>query len=215
MGRPPQRPEDEAGARHRVLQALREAGPPTAEELAVRLGGGPVAMRVHLRQLVAEGLVDHEPDRKAMGRPARRFRLTPAADARFPKQYDLLALKLMESVAEDLGPAALERVLSRWEDLLHAHLDATLPKDPAARRAALAAHQASYGFMPALQEAATGSTLLEKNCPIAQVAARFPTICDHEAALFARVLGEPVALTGCQARGDAVCAFRLGQQKTS
>src|SRR5262245_42368833 len=101
-----------------ILEALRRHGAATAQELARRLGGGAAAMRVHLRQLAAAGLVHSDEEHQRLGRPVRRFRLTPAADERFTKQYELFAIKLAETVATELGAPAFERVLSRWEDEL-------------------------------------------------------------------------------------------------
>jgi predicted ArsR family transcriptional regulator len=58
-----------------------------------------------------------------------------------------------------------------------------------------------------------GVTLLERNCPIATLAAKYPQICDREAALFSRTLGWKAHLVSCQAKGDGVCAFRVGRAK--
>src|SRR5262245_59030866 len=76
-----------AGTQGKVLEALRKMGGATAEELSRELGGGAVAMRVHLRNLHAAGLVAHEEERRDVGRPVRRFKLTASADSTFPKQY--------------------------------------------------------------------------------------------------------------------------------
>src|SRR3954468_24859620 len=118
-----------AGSQVRVLEALRQLGGATADELAHELGGGPVAMRVHLRNLLAAGLVRHEEERRTVGRPVRRFHLTAAADSTFPKQYELLAVALADAVAEKLGPKALEAVLDDWLDKLEPYLRAQLPDD--------------------------------------------------------------------------------------
>src|SRR5574341_1487274 len=99
MKRNPKRAIVDDGPRRRILETLRLRGPLTARELAGLRGGGTVAMRAHLRNLLASGLVAHEEERQSVGRPARRYRLTPAADAEFPKHYDLLAVKLAEAVA--------------------------------------------------------------------------------------------------------------------
>lgn len=198
------------GPQRRILETLRLRGPLTARELAGLRGGGTVAMRVHLRNLLASRLVAHEEERPSVGRPARRYRLTPAADAQFPKHYDLLAVKLADTVAAELGEAALIRVLRRWLDELHPYLEARLPSDFDARLEALAKHQSSFGFMASVRKERDGVAVVERNCPVAKVASRFPQICDHEAALFERVLGKKVALGCCQARGDALCEFRIG-----
>ena len=210
MSRETKRMVTSDGPQRRILEALKVRGPLTARELAALRGGGAVAMRVHLRNLVASGLVAHEEERQSVGRPARRYRLTPAADALFPKHYDLLAVKLAETVAAELGEEALAQVLRRWLDELHRYLDAQLPKEFEARLKALASHLSSFGFMASVHKQRGGLAVVEQNCPIAKVASRFPQICAHEEALYRRVLGADVELTCCQTRGDALCEFRIG-----
>src|SRR5574342_494332 len=197
------------GPQRRILESLRMRGPSTARELTRLLGGGAVAMRAHLRNLVAYGLAAHEEERQPVGRPVRRYRLTPAADALFPKHYQLLAVKLAETIATELGEEALIRILRRWLEQLHPYLDTQLPSEFQARLEALAKHQSSFGFMASVRKEEDGHVVVERNCPVAKVASRFPQICDHEEALFGRVLGTAVGLGSCQARGDALCEFSI------
>jgi len=192
-----------------VLEALKHHGPMTALELSRSLGSGTVSIRVHLRHLLAAGLVTHDREILAVGRPARRFRLTRAAEAHFPDQYALFAAELSRALAEEFGEPGLERILQRWEDQLFRHLDARLPAQVSARLRALAEHQSDYGFVASVSTGDHATELRERHCPIAEVARRFPTICDHEAALFQRLLGQSVQLHRCQARGDGLCVFRL------
>lgn len=198
-----------AGPQGRVLEALRKRGGATAEELSRELGGGAVAMRVHLRNLLAAGLVRHEEERREVGRPVRRFHLTAQADASFPKQYELFAVALADAVADKLGAKALELVLDDWLDKLEPYLRKQLPLDDDAKLEALAKHQSSFGFIASVKAGKGEKVLLERNCPIAAVAARFPVICEREAELFERVTGRKVSLRCCQARGDSVCEFVL------
>jgi predicted ArsR family transcriptional regulator len=210
----PRRPGDapirDGGAGRRVLEALKRHGPSTASELAALLGGGPVAMRAHLRRLLAAGLAAHEEERRAVGRPVRRFRATRAADELFANGYDALALALSEAVVAEWGEGGLARVLERSNANLQRDLGATLPQGPAERLRALAAAQSGAGFMASVEEADGAPVLVERNCPIAAVAARFPIVCEHEAALHGRVLGREVALRSCRARGGEVCSFAIG-----
>ena len=201
------------GTQAKVLEALRELGGATAEELSRELGGGAVAMRVHLRNLLAAGLVTHEEERREVGRPVRRFKLTAAADATFPKQYELFAVALADAVAEQLGAKALLGVLDRWVDRLEVYLNVSLPQDPDERLEALAKHQSSYGFMASLKNGKGESVLLERNCPVTAVAVRFPVVCEREAELFERVTGRKVTLRCCQAKGDTVCEFLIDARK--
>ena len=206
------RPPDRRG---RILEALRLRGPMTAQELAALLGGRPVAMRVHLRHLATAGLVSFDEEHRAMGRPVRRFKLTPAADGHFTKHYEILASHLASSVVSQFGEPALEKILKAWRDDLARHLDRSLPPGPDRRLAALAEHQSKMGFMAAVEKDGQERALVERNCPIAAVAALHPRICDHEAALYRRVLGREVELASCQARGDGLCRFQIGPPKSA
>jgi len=201
-----------APAPTRLLELIRLHGPQTAQEIADRLSIGPVSIRAQLRTLESANLVERAIEPRPVGRPVARFRLTASADALFPKRYDLFAGELLDSLVSDFGIEALQKILSGWEDALHAYLDQRLPQEPSARLEALAKHQTSYGFMAEVKREADGSVaLVERNCPIASLAARYPEICEREAALFSRTLKWKTTLVSCQAKGDGVCAFRIGK----
>jgi predicted ArsR family transcriptional regulator len=200
-------------ASERILASLRMDGPQTAAELAARFRITGPAIRAQLRPLVAAGLISRELEPRPLGRPAARYHLAAAADARFPKRYELFAGRLLETLVAELGIDALKRVLAKWEEDLHAYLDARLPPEPSARLQALAEHQTANGFMAEVRQDADGVALIERNCPIATLAARHPEICDHEASLFSRTLKWKTTLESCQARGDGVCVFRIGRAK--
>lgn len=202
-----------AGPARRILDLLRLHGPLAASELSRLYGSGAVAVRAVLRSLRAEGLVTRTEERRGVGRPVGRYGLTPAADAAFPKRYELFASKLVETLIAEGGPEAFNSILARWEEDLAAHLDATLPEEPTARLAALAAHQSAHGFMAEVRRDTEGVALVERNCPIAAIARRHPEICDHEAALLGRALKWKTTLVSCQARGGQVCVFRIGRAR--
>jgi predicted ArsR family transcriptional regulator len=201
-------------APNRLLELIRLHGPQTAQELADRLSIGPVAVRAQLRNLEFANLVERAVEPRPVGRPVARFRLKPSADTLFPKRYELFAGKLLDTLVSELGVESLRKILDRWEEGLHAHLDASLPAEPSARLEALARHQTAYGFMAEVKRGEDGGvSLVERNCPIAALAARYPEICEREAALFSRTLKWKTTLTSCQARGDSVCAFRIGKPR--
>jgi predicted ArsR family transcriptional regulator len=204
------RPVRVGGSERRILETLKRHGPKTAGELSTLVGGGAVGMRAHLRRLHAAGLVTHEVERRRLGRPVRRFRVTEAADALFARGYDSLAVALSEAVVAEWGEHGLERILGRWSAGLERDLGAQLPAPPGERLDALAAAQSRSGFMASIERTAGGTVLVERNCPIAAVASRFPILCQHEAALHSRVLGREVTLRSCCARGDEVCRFEIG-----
>jgi predicted ArsR family transcriptional regulator len=67
--------------------------------------------------------------------------------------------------------------------------------------------------MAEVRKESAGFAIVERNCPIAVVAARHPEICDHEAALFGRTLKWKTTLVSCQARGGTTCVFRIGRAR--
>jgi predicted ArsR family transcriptional regulator len=198
-------------AANRLLGLLRTHGPQTALELAHRIGIGPVSVRAQLRDLEARGLVVRSTEHRPVGRPVARYALTPAADSMFPKRYDLFAAKLLETLVSELGIDTLRKILAHWEEALRAYLDERLPRDPKARLDALADHQSAHGFMAEVRRDSSGVALVERNCPIAAIAAKYPEICEREAALFSRTLGWKTKLVSCQAHGDTCCVFQIGR----
>ena len=82
-----------------------------ALELASRLGVSAMAVRQHLYELQDEQLVNYREESRAMGRPAKLWQLTPAADRFFPEGNAELTLGLIQSAIEAFGEAGLERLL--------------------------------------------------------------------------------------------------------
>ena len=195
----------------RIAETLRLRGPLTAADIAREHGCGVVAVRSQLRNMEAAGFVSRSTERRPIGRPVSRYGLTGRAESLFPKRYDFFSAQLTESIVREFGPEGLERILDRWEEDLHRRLDAALPSDPAERLEALARHQTEQGFMASVQSNEEGVALVERNCPIMEIAARWPEICRHEAALFGRTLGWKTSLGSCLARGDAACVFQIGR----
>src|SRR5438876_968476 len=93
--------------RQEILTALKLDGCRTAEELAHALGISQVAVRQHLTSLEAEQSVVVEIERKGLGRPAHRYRLTPQGDEMFPRKYDALANSMLDELRAWQGDEAV------------------------------------------------------------------------------------------------------------
>ncbi len=100
-----------AGRRRAVIDKLKLEGPLDAEELAQGLGVSAMAVRQHLYSLAEEGLVAYAEESRPVGRPAKLWRLTPAAEAFFPDGHQELALDLIDSLRQAFGEAGLETIL--------------------------------------------------------------------------------------------------------
>jgi predicted ArsR family transcriptional regulator len=90
--------------RRAILVALKRLHSATAEEVAAHCFLSVGAARQHLQTLEAQGLIDHEPERRGPGRPRHRYLLTPRGEALFPKlHHEALAYLLDVAVFEGAG----------------------------------------------------------------------------------------------------------------
>jgi predicted ArsR family transcriptional regulator len=185
-----------------------------AQELATRLHVSAMAVRQHLYALHKEQLVTYDEVARPIGRPAKRWQLTPAADHLFPEGYAELTLSLLTSITQAFGETGLEHLLTirsqQQVAVYRAHLAGhdTLTQ----RLAALAAIRTDEGYMAEVQPQADGSfMLLEKHCPICAAAIACTGLCRDELKVFQEVLGADVTIerTTHIAAGAPRCAYRV------
>jgi predicted ArsR family transcriptional regulator len=206
--------------RREVLLLLRTRPGMTAAELADVLSVTTTAVRRHLDALAAEHLVEQvAPARAAAGagRRARGWRLSPAGAEQFPRRYDAFAVDLIDDLAEEAGPAAVDAVFARRTEKLVAQYRSALEgvTDVDQRVDALAALRDRAGYLAEVRDDehdGRARLLVENNCAVHRVAEQHPAVCSMELALFRRVLGADVDVTRVShaMSGDAVCCYRIG-----
>jgi predicted ArsR family transcriptional regulator len=100
-----------AGTRGQVARLILELGPCTAATLGGRLGLTPAAIRRHLDNLLAEGLIETRTARaygsRGRGRPAKVFVITDAGRSAFEHAYDDLATSALRFLEQTCGPEAV------------------------------------------------------------------------------------------------------------
>jgi predicted ArsR family transcriptional regulator len=171
---------------------LKTQGPQPAAALARRIGVTTVAVRQHLSAMLAEGLVAYEDVPGGVGRPRRIWRVTAAADGRFPDSHAELAVGVIDSVRTAFGPKGMERLLAeRTRRQVAAYRARIPPHTPLERKVAeLARIRREEGYMAEWGREADGSLrLVENHCPICSAARACVGLCDGELALFREVLG--------------------------
>jgi predicted ArsR family transcriptional regulator len=225
-------PVSAAPTRGQVARLILELGPSTAGTLGGRLGLTPAAIRRHLDNLLAEGLIETRTARtygnRGRGRPAKVFVITDAGRSAFEHAYDGLATSALRFLAETAGPEAITEFARRQlADLERRYAPAVAEGDLAARVQALAealsadGYAASSGPAPAIGasigqqgagqqgEGAAGEQLCQHHCPVAHVAAEFPQLCEAETEAFGRLLGTPVQRLATIAHGDGICTTHV------
>jgi predicted ArsR family transcriptional regulator len=222
-GQPPTLLGSERGTRARIARLIMENGPVTAAGLSTRTGLTPAAVRRHLDNLLADGMIElrtaRRPASRGRGRPAKFFAITDAGRSAFEHAYDDLATSALRFLAEFAGPAAVAQFARRQlADLERRYrpvmaaaaagekvkaLAEALSADGYAASALLA--PASRGHGPL----AGGEQLCQHHCPVAHVAAEFPQLCEAETEAFARLLGTPVQRLATIAHGDGICTTHV------
>jgi DeoR family suf operon transcriptional repressor len=169
------------GTRGTILRLLKREGELRAEELAASLDMTPSGMRQQLRLLVADGLVTHREQRGTAGRPKHHYRLTPRADAMFPRRYGELVGDLLSVASED-DPGFVERMFDkRGQRRLEAARD-RLTGSFEERVRALAAVLDDDGYLAEVEplDDGTGWRIVERNCAIFDIALRYGHACSSE-----------------------------------
>jgi predicted ArsR family transcriptional regulator len=210
-----------SGAKRRLLERLKRVDSASAAELAVAFDLTPAAVRQHLDDLVAAGLVEVEaaatPAGRGPGRPAQRWRLTPTASAQFPDHHADLTVSLLEVIRETLGESGIDTVVDARTRAQLTGYRAALP-DPAVtplgdRVRALAQVRTVEGYMAEAVplDGDDAYLLIEHHCPICEAAETCQNLCRGELELFRAALGDDVDVERTQhlLAGDQRCSYRV------
>jgi predicted ArsR family transcriptional regulator len=199
--------------RQEILLTIKQQGAMTAEELGKALGISQVAVRQHLTSLEAESIVDVTIERRGLGRPSHRYRLTAAGDETFPRRYAALAQTLIEELRSWQGEEAVLLLLARRRQHMVEQLQARLQaKTLAARVQELARINNENGFMAEMIDDGSGVLRLVKhNCAVCAVARCHPEVCCvGEMDVYKELLGNiDIVHETSILNGDHSCSFRI------
>ena len=206
-----QLPHGYRGARGQLLVELKRSGRLTVRELAARLALSANAVRHHLKELEAGGLVDSEREqRRAVGAPRFSYALTRAGEAVFPERYKETLTQLLDHlVAREGREAAVAFLASRYEDLAARLAPELAGASPAERMRIVTRARADEGYMAEGHATFCCGTLTEHHCAIRAVSERFPEICDAEARFLEQVLGARVERRLHLLSGDGACEYAV------
>ena len=181
----------EKRSRRALIDLLKQEGPQDAGALARRLGISAMAVRQHLYDLEAEGLVTHEAEARPVGRPAKLWALTPAADRFFPDGHAEFTVGLINSMKQAFGSAGLDKILQlRAREQISAYKK-RLDKQPSLPKKlkALAEIRTEEGYMAEVTKANDGYLLIENHCPVCSAASACTNLCKLELEVFQKSLG--------------------------
>ena len=156
-----------------------------------------MAVRQHIYQLQDEKLVTFEEQPRPIGRPAKLWELTPAANQFFPNGHTELTLDLLQALRQTFGEPGIEKLLEARAKAQRRDYAATIkPRASLKKRVtALAARRSEEGYMAEVETLGRGHyRLLENHCPVCAAATVCQGLCAKELWLFQSVLGPDVSV---------------------
>ena len=209
--------DHDASTRRRILQIVAADGPVSAADLAGALELAAAGVRRHLQALEqAEQVVVHDGPAavRGRGRPARRYVVTPQGQAALSQRYAEIAADALQFLADAAGPQAVEQFAEHRVRDLERRLTGAVRAagdDVEARAHALAQALADDGYAASARPV-PGTPLVQLcqgHCPVQEVAAQFPQLCEAEARAFGRLLGVHVQRLSTLSGGGHVCTTSI------
>lgn len=210
-----------------ILQYLLKGDKGTALELAESLDISPQAIRRHLKDLEAEGLIQYRPVQAGMGRPQHIYELTSLGRDRFPNRYGDFAVSFLDTLAETVGREQVITILQKqWQRKAMEYRGVMGTGSLQERVARLMELRRDEGYMAEWYpvEAVDDGTcdrdkgdrfvFMEHNCAISNVAETFPSVCGNELEMFATVLPDcSVERTHWIIDGEHRCGYLIARKK--
>jgi predicted ArsR family transcriptional regulator len=200
------------GSRERILSLLLHAPEPLSiPVLAGKLGISRNATHLHVNSLERDGLVERAAQISTGGRPSQGFQLSAAGEGLFPRQYALLARKLIGELARFLGPEALPGALARIGEEVAKELASKIATSGEATVPAIATLMRDLGYEAHLTGTDGEEEIEAHNCVFHDLAMRDEAICAVDLALLGTLSGRVVEHRRCMARGERSCRFAFGR----
>jgi DeoR family suf operon transcriptional repressor len=213
----------EPSTKQDILNYLLKQSQASAQELAGVLNVSPQAIRRHLKDLEANGLIEHEAIQASMGRPNFVYHLSREGRDRLPDRYDEFALSLLNTLAETVGHDQVGTILRKqWERKAEEYRERLGTGAIAERVANLVKLRQAEGYMAEWHPVEADNPedtanpnqskfiVTEYNCAISHIAESFPSVCGHELEMFAAALQDcTVERTHWLVNGEHRCGYLI------
>lgn len=183
----------------------------TVESLCTALRITHNAVRQHLTALMSGGLITHGTARASGGRPQATYALTMPGRDLFPRNYDMIAGKVLERLYADAGPAHVKAMLVDMGRELG--VAAAGASDPATTNdevaIALAGQLDALGYEAQVARHDGELQVEAFNCVFHALARNHPEVCQFDLAFMEAASGRQIQHMECLVRGGRACRFRV------
>jgi len=204
------------GLRGEILVELKKSQPATAKDLATKFAVSANAIRRHLKELEAEGLVRYSRENRGSGAPTYTFCLSDNGEALFPTQYGQVLADVLNQLAKTGGRGMVKQVFADRFREHAARIRAEMPGASLEEKVkAVAGLLSDQGFMAAWSTDDGAFRLAEHNCAVRAVAEAFPEICAAEKEFLSDVLQTEVTRDSHIPEGCNSCQYSIGLRPKS
>jgi DeoR family transcriptional regulator, suf operon transcriptional repressor len=197
------------GLRGEILLAIKKRQPVAAKPLADSFGVSANAVRRHLLELEAGGLVTHDRVQRGNGAPTHSFRLSADGEALFPKGYEDALVRLLRYVVQKEGRSAAVAVMAEQYREYRRQVAPSDDLTPVDRLRSVAGVLQNAGYMAEIETNGDVPTLTIHNCAIRAAAECLPEVCDTELTFLQEVVNAPLERSAHMMTGCNVCEYSL------
>lgn len=198
----------------KILYQIKRLGPQSVKSLAKTLDVTTMAVRQHITQLAADGLIEALPEElQPRGRPVKPWKLTEKGHQRFPDAHAQVTVDLILSVRELLGESAMDKIIEKRTretfELYRRELEKH--KTLASKLSQLARLRTNEGYMAEVLEQEGEFILSEHHCPICVAAKSCQGFCRSELDVFQKLFDGSaiVAREDHILNGARRCSYRI------
>jgi len=196
------------GTRERVLDYIVRNREARVEDLADSLEITPAAVRRHLDNLRADGLVEARAVRQAMGRPYYAYHATEQGMGKMPAAYADLLERMLRSLGE--REDVIAGVMTNVAEALAARHRAEVASDeddPEMRIEQVTESLRPEGILDRWHSGPDGFHLLNGTCPYLKAAELSPLPCESDRRAIELLVGLDVEQLNRIVDGSPVCEY--------
>lgn len=185
----------------------------TLEELAAHLEITKTAAKEHLLKVENLGYISFVDIRGKVGRPRRRYLLSPEGHEAFPRQYSWLSNALLKYLAENMGKASVSQMMRGLAEQVAKSMSDKFKSTNSSAELLVRLTEilSELGYRASLRQSdlRKGAIIEATNCVYHSVAKEHPELCGFDVTFIEKASGLNVKLVTCIARGDKSCRFCL------
>lgn len=202
-------------SQRRLLELVKRAGECTLAELEAGFELSRETLRIHLKSLAAQGLVERSGvQRTGPGRPHVLYRLTAAGEALFPRREGAmlreLATFLLERGRRDLLEEFFEARLARKRREVEGSVTGLEGRERLQRIAEILSED---GFVAEVTDSKVGPRLRLCHCPIQDLVTVSDLPCRFELALIEGLLGGRLDREAFMPEGSHACVYSISSAR--